>query len=708
MEAMNRRNEQLPELRRRLEQAQQELKDAQETLAAIRNGEIDALVVDTAHGKRVYTLQGADEPYRLMIERMHQGAATLTEQGIILYANRQLAKLLDQPLEKVIGTDFRRCLHPEHVGRFEAMLAVARHKYRRAEFDLPRGQGRSLPVQLSLSAMTVDQNQELCAVVSDLSEHRQHEKLRRSEAYFREIAQATPQVVWTADPAGIPDFVNDRWCQYSGLDADDTLGEHWILSVHPDDRPRIAQEFERFIEAGNEFEMEHRLRRHDGVYRWHLVRAIPIRDRRGAILKWLGTSTDIETQKQTEASLLGLAHTLEQRVAERTALAEQRACQLQQAAADLVRAEQRERKRISQTLHDHLQQMLVTAKFQIGMIPDTIDQPAACQRLLDGVDQLLGDAIEVSRDLSVDLSPPVLNERGLSDALHWLAGRFSKQHKLTVEIRIQQDPEAERPLSDPLRHFIFYSVRELLLNAVKHAHCSKATVTLDRRDDNITLSVADNGRGCDPKRMRPAADPAKQEGTGLANMRQRAELWGGRLRFQPVAGKGCRIALQLPALFAAPPARAAAGHAPGRNAASKPPPAKRSPEGVRILLADDHAMLRDALASLLARHGFTVVGQADDGQQAIDLAIALQPDIVLMDVRMPNVDGIEATGVIREKAPRVRVIGLSMHNDTNTALAMRNAGAVGFITKSSPADRLIQTIRTSLKARRKPTGAKSG
>ncbi len=115
---------------------------------------------------------------------------------------------------------------------------------------------------------------------------------------------------------------------------------------------------------------------------------------------------------------------------------------------------------------------------------------------------------------------------------------------------------------------------------------------------------------------------------------------------------------------------------------------------IRILLADDHSILRDGLRQVLeAQTDLVVVGEAANGQQAVELAQRLQPDIVIMDVSMPRLSGIEATRRIGAEAPRVRVIGLSMFEETDWGAAMRAAGAVAYLSKSEPTRRLMALIR---------------
>ncbi|MEO8903843.1 MAG: response regulator transcription factor, partial [Polyangiaceae bacterium] len=113
---------------------------------------------------------------------------------------------------------------------------------------------------------------------------------------------------------------------------------------------------------------------------------------------------------------------------------------------------------------------------------------------------------------------------------------------------------------------------------------------------------------------------------------------------------------------------------------------------MKILLADDHRMMRDGLRALLEREGLEVVAEAADGREAVTLALRLHPDIVIMDVSMPDLNGIDATRQLRAEAPKIKVIGLSMNADRRYVLAMFAAGAVGYLLKSSASEELIQAL----------------
>ena len=154
----------------------------------------------------------------------------------------------------------------------------------------------------------------------DVSEQVDAERaLRYSEAQFRMFAQAMPNHVWSAKPDGMLDWFNDQVYRYNGVSPGELDGEDWARMVHADDIGATAERWAASLSSGKVYENEFRLRRYDGVYRWHLARAVPIHGADGKITRWIGTNTDIEDQKNTTDALAHLNETLEDKVKERTA-----------------------------------------------------------------------------------------------------------------------------------------------------------------------------------------------------------------------------------------------------------------------------------------------------------------------------------------------------------------------------------------------------
>ncbi|MBD1929674.1 PAS domain S-box protein [Trichocoleus sp. FACHB-90] len=137
-----------------------------------------------------------------------------------------------------------------------------------------------------------------------LREQAARELAQANEQRYRSLAEAMPQIVFSAQPDGNCDYFNQRWVDYTGLTLEESLGYKWISAVHPDDRQQIRRDWYHAVRKSISYESEHRLKRSlDGQYRWHLNRIVPVRDNDGQIVKWLGTSTDIHDRKQMESAL---------------------------------------------------------------------------------------------------------------------------------------------------------------------------------------------------------------------------------------------------------------------------------------------------------------------------------------------------------------------------------------------------------------------
>lgn len=238
-----------------------------------------------------------------------------------------------------------------------------------------------------------------------------------------------------------------------------------------------------------------------------------------------------ERLRDTQAALQTANETLEERVAARTR-------QVRTLATALTTAEQQERRRISQILHDHLQQLLHGAKMWATLLTENEDPPPEAPTRIT---ELLREAIEATRSLAVDLSPPVLRDDGLVPALHWLANRMHERHGLTVDLDVESDlrvPDTE------LRELLFRVTRELLFNVVKHAEVDTATVRLTSTTDACSVEVIDEGTGFDPARLDTHIDAENH--FGLVSARERLALVGGTLSIDSSPGQGTRGSAQVP------------------------------------------------------------------------------------------------------------------------------------------------------------------
>src|SRR6476661_8694571 len=236
-----------------------------------------------------------------------------------------------------------------------------------------------------------------------------------------------------------------------------------------------------------------------------------------------------------------LNQTLEQRVAQRTAEAVERAQKLRLLSAELSLAEERERRRIAQVLHDDLQQMLMAAQLHLRSL-DKTENTATRTEIMRNIQKMLERSFNLTRSLSVELSPPVLHEHGLAAALEWLAAQARKHHGARVSV--DADSSAN-PQAIDVRVFLFQAVRELLLNAVKHAPGSFVHITMKEIGaGKLRVVVSDRGPGFDPAKL--DRQGIQLGGLGLFNIRERMASFGGKLQIDSALGRGTRITLIAP------------------------------------------------------------------------------------------------------------------------------------------------------------------
>jgi two-component system CheB/CheR fusion protein len=308
-----------------------QLREANETIQAIRTGQVDAVIVTTEMGPQLFTLKTADHNYRAFIEKMKEGAVTLNEEELILYSNSQFASMVDLPLSEVIGTPFTKFIPDRCLEHFKQLMKLGWSSDSKGEILLKNNDDKIIPVLLSFTSLELDEGTALSVILTDLSmqkeaenqlklKNEQLEEARRSVAkmneeledmvkdrtkdllmsreYFKFLANNIPVIIWTADSDGKLDYINRQWYEYTGFDLDESKIKQSEL-VHPDDLEKGTMAWRQAVKYKQKYEQEYRFKRNaDGVYRWHYAQAIPFKDEQGNVTAWLGTSIDIDDQKK--------------------------------------------------------------------------------------------------------------------------------------------------------------------------------------------------------------------------------------------------------------------------------------------------------------------------------------------------------------------------------------------------------------------------
>jgi PAS domain S-box-containing protein len=342
--------------------------------------------------------------------------------------------------------------------------------------------------------------------------------LRRNETELRNVVDGIPAMAWILLPDGRVEFLNRRWLEYAGL----ALGEAITRSnetMHPDDFQRVVARWRERLAAGQPYEDEMRLRRADGEYRWFLVRTVPQRDEQGNIVRWYGTSTDIEDRRRAEQALRDSAE------------------RLQQLSRRLLEVQEAERRHLARELHDEFGQVLAAISVRLQAAKNAAAAPAHPN--LDECIGLLQRAGERVRSLALELRPTMLETAGLDAALRWLAEQHLQQTGTPVQIAGHVGQ-----VSGEVAIACFRVAQEALTNVMRHAGARQVSLTLNQTESEVELTVRDDGAGFDVQRtLREAGGRAR---LGLLGMKERVEILRGRLELDSRPGGGTRVRISLP------------------------------------------------------------------------------------------------------------------------------------------------------------------
>lgn len=319
------------DLVKELAEVNAQLHEANETIHAIRTGQVDALIVQSENGQQLYTLRSADHTYRVFIEKMKEGAVTVNTDGIILYCNSQFADMVGLPLEKIVGLPFAGFIPERSQPAFKKITEQGWKSDSKGEIFLRNTNGRLIPFLVSVASLELDEGAAISIILTDLTTQKENEhqlqlknqqleearlaayKLNEeledmveertndlliSREYFKFLADNIPVIIWTADTDGKLDYVNRRWVEYTGYDVESSRTKQGEL-VHPDDLEKTSAEWMKALAEKRPYEYEFRFRRRsDATFRWHYAQAIPFKDENGNITAWIGTNIDIDDKKK--------------------------------------------------------------------------------------------------------------------------------------------------------------------------------------------------------------------------------------------------------------------------------------------------------------------------------------------------------------------------------------------------------------------------
>ncbi len=621
--------------------------------------------------------------------------------GTITSWNRGAERMFGYTAEEMIGSSILRIIPPDRHSEEAAILSKLRRGERIDHYETVRRKkdGRLFDISITVSPLTDEGGNVVGAskIARDISEQKRAQRaLHESEERWRVTLESIGDAVVATDASAEVTFVNQVAAGIMGRPIEDIQGRPLadvFKIVNEGTRLAVESPVDRVIREGLVVGLANHtvVIRPDGTEVPIDDSAAPIRDRDGRLLGVVLVFRDISEHKKTEVQLQRWNAELEVRVRERTAELVKSQERLRALASQLNMTEQRERRRLAGDLHDYLAQLLALIRIKLGQVLQRLPHHLSEGRAsLTAIDGLLQECLQYARTLMAQLSPSVLQDLGLIPAIHWLAEQMAQQGlKVEVNVLTEETPSFSEHQAD----LLFQALRELLTNVVKHARVPTASVTIHKQDrDTWLLTVRDHGLGFD---LNAVHYQPSGEHFGLFSIQERMEAMSGWCRIDSAVGQGTSVELGLAAM----PSDAKPRPHVLRTTRWMPEVTRLTePSRWRVLLVDDHAMVRQGLRSILETYpDLEVVAEASDGERAVESAISHKPDVVVMDINLPRLNGIDATRRIKNEAPDTVVIGLSVHYSSQTYAAVIEAGASAVLSKEQATEDLYRTITRFLK-----------
>jgi PAS domain S-box-containing protein len=473
--------------------------------------------------------------------------------------------------------------------------------------------------------------------------------LRDSEAKFRTIANAMPQMVWSAMPDGSHDYFNQQWYDFTGTAEGANDRVSWSETFHPDDRGPARELWKHCLQTGEQYEIQYRLKHHSGQYRWALGRVLPVRDESGKIVRWMGTCTDIHDQKLAEERLRDadarkdeflamLAHELRNPLAPISSAA---------GILRVARVDEALVKKTSEIISRQVQHMT-------SLVDDLLDVSRVTRGLIE-LEKVPLDFGRIIADAVEQVNPLIQRRR----------------HHLMLHV----PPDTAKVVGDNKR--LVQVVANMLGNAAKYTHDGgNILLKTEVGPDRITLTIEDDGIGMAPELVERVFDLFTQAertsdrssgglGLGLALVRSLVELHGGRVTCTSAGrGLGSRFTVSLPRLVQTDQQIERRRYSRDTIQVGKP---------LKILIVDDNVDAAQMLAVFLEASGHAVLVE-HQSRRGLDRARVEVPDVCLLDIGIPEMDGNELARRLRAQpetstAILIAVTGYGQEEDRQKAAA---------------------------------------
>ena len=539
-----------------LEQLRSRLEAAEETIEAIRSGKIDALVVSGPQGEQIYTLHGADHSYRVLLEDMNEGAATLLPDGAVLYCNKAFAEMLKMSIEKVIGFSASDLVAQSDRQAFADLLRQGEQGKARAEITFRPPDGTFVSVYCSVSSVQIDDLRCLCLTATDLTEQKHHDEMIAFDKLARSILEQAIDVIVVCDQSGVIVQASQAAHELSGLNVLHrafeeafplTFKDGTTLSCSVDPHSPGTFSVPLCLQGHTVQNFEAQLHRPDGQKFDLLLSAGPLRDSQQQVLGCLFTLNDISERKRAEDALRQSEEKLRQQAQEleQQLIASGRLVSLGEITASMA--------------HEFNNPLGIVMGFTQDLLSET-DPSNPHHRSLKIIDEetkrcekIIQDLLQFARPKSTDLCPTDVKQV-LEKTLGLVANHLYKQKIETITQieenlpKIYADPqELEQVLVN-----LYFNAIDAMPDGGALTVAAKAILAASGAPHEVAISVSDTGFGISPEDLAKIFLPfftAKKKrglGLGLPICDRIIKNHGGRIKVESPPGQGTTFEIYLP------------------------------------------------------------------------------------------------------------------------------------------------------------------
>jgi PAS domain S-box-containing protein len=590
----------------------------------------------TARKQAEHALRDSEERFRATVEQAEVGIAHVGLGGEWLLVNQKLCDIVGYTRDELLTRHFRELTHPDDLESdlelLESLLAGEIHSYSLEKRYL-RKDGSIVWISLTVSMVrdAAGTPRYCISVIKDITQRRRvQQHLQRSLEQYRFLSEAMPQIVWTARPDGALELLNQRWAEYTGRDLESSLGDGWTAAIHSGDAERIRQGWKAAVVSGCAYEAEARLRSKNGDFRWHLARAVPMRDGgERPILQWAGTWTDIHDRK--------LAHQeLEEKVLQRTSELKEQMRQAESAN----RAKSEFLAMMSHEIRSPMNAIIGMADllWDSELSLEQREYVRVFRKAGETLLAVINDVLDLSRIEAGRLDMHEVDFELDSVLENVLAVCLPNAQERRLELTCSTAPDIPRTLAgDPDR------LRQVLLNlvgnAIKFTEIGSVSVDVGTAAGaprgTLCFAVKDTGIGIPVEKQQRIFTAFEQAdtsitrryggtGLGLAICRRLLAHMGGRVWVESEPGRGSTF--YFTARFRIP-------------AGDNPPPTGRTRHR-RVLVVDESPTNRMILRSILLPHVDSVVEAASSEEALRNLHAACEAGtpftLVLADQQIPG------------------------------------------------------------------------